>query len=73
MTDLLNGIQTMDKWKVDGLTKYLTSNSAMRMLEEVASFNHLNTATLVTLADNGTFRVFERVDGQLKKGKIFLI
>jgi hypothetical protein len=39
------------------LTKYLTSNSSLRILEEMAGYNHLNTATLVTLADNGSLRV----------------
>jgi hypothetical protein len=62
----------MDKWKLDGLTQFLTNNSCLRMLEKVAGFKHLNTATDVTLSDTGSFRVFERVDGRLTKGMIFL-
>jgi hypothetical protein len=69
--DLMASIKTMEKWKVAGLTAYLTENSPMRMLEEVGSFNHLNTTIIVTVSDTGAFRSFERVNGNLTKGMIF--
>ena len=69
VNELLTGINTIGKWKLSSLTRYLSENSTMRMLEEVAGFDHLNTTSLVTVADNGTFRVFERVHGVITKGK----
>jgi hypothetical protein len=52
-------IGSIDRWTMKGCYNFLKESSSLKKLMQIARYDSFNSATIVTVGDNGTFRTFE--------------
>ena len=65
--DFKAAVQSIDRWTLNGCYNFLKEESALKKLMLVARYDSFNSNAVVTVSDNGSFRVFNVNDGKVER------